>query len=70
MLSRVVILVFMAGIVYSLSSALFYLVKKPSAEKVAMALTWRITLSIALFLLLFLGFYLGWLTPHGLSGAA
>ncbi len=65
MLLKVVIVIFLLLILYSLGSALFYLVsKKNNSIRVVEALTWRIALSLTLFILLFLGYWLGWITPH------
>ena len=64
---RVIVFLFIAVILFSLGSALYYLVKdKGQSERVVRALTVRITFSIALFLLLMLGFYFGLISPQGL----
>ena len=64
---RIIVLLFIAVILFSLGSALYYLVKdKGQSERVVRALTVRITFSIALFLLLMLGFYFGLISPQGL----
>lgn len=65
MLVKVIIVIFLLLILYSLGSALYYLVsKKNDSIHVVKALTWRIILSLTLFILLFLGYWLGWITPH------
>ncbi len=65
-LSKVIILLFIASIFYALGSALYYLVSdKGDSTRIVKALTWRIGLSVVLFILLFIGFALGWITPHG-----
>ncbi|HVS27442.1 MAG TPA: twin transmembrane helix small protein [Burkholderiales bacterium] len=64
---RIIVLLFIIVILFSLGSALYYLVKdKGQSERVVRALTVRITFSIALFLLLMLGFYFGLISPQGL----
>jgi hypothetical protein len=51
-------------IVFSLASALVYLVKdKGGSSRTVKALTWRIALSLGLFLLLMLGSYTGLIAP-------
>jgi hypothetical protein len=61
-----VILIFF-GIVGSLGSALWYLMKDPHrSPRTIKALTWRIGISIALFFLLIIGYQVGVLHPHGI----
>jgi hypothetical protein len=68
MIAKLIILLFVVGILYSLGSALFYLVRgKHDSSRVVKALTWRISLSILLFILLFVAYGLGWIAPHDLS---
>lgn len=65
MLFKIVIVLFLAMIFYSLGSGLFFLVRgTEDSDRVAKALTWRIALSLVLFVLLFLAFWLGWIVPH------
>jgi len=67
MFVKIFIMFFMAVIIYSLGSGLYFLMNdKGSTDKTVKALTWRVGLSLGLFALLFLAFFLGWLTPHGL----
>lgn len=64
---KLIILLFIAGILYSLGSGLYYLVRErdeKDSTNVAKALTWRIGLSLLLFILIFIAFALGWLQPH------
>ncbi|MES2216839.1 MAG: twin transmembrane helix small protein [Pseudomonadota bacterium] len=70
MLVKAIIILFLLIILYSLGSALFYLVRDKGKDnnRVAMALTWRIGLSMLLFILLFIAFSLGWIAPHGIIG--
>jgi len=65
MLVKVIIVVFLLLILYSLGSALYYLVfEKHNSTRVVKALTWRISLSLLLFILLFVAFWFNWITPH------
>lgn len=65
MLAKVIIVLFLLIILYSLGSALFYLVKeKGNSTSVVKALTWRIGLSLLLFFLLFVAYGFGWIHPH------
>jgi hypothetical protein len=66
---RIVILLFLAFIVISLGSALYYLVKdKGQSERTVKALTVRISLSIILFVMLMASYYLGLIPQTGLRG--
>ncbi|HYF98053.1 MAG TPA: twin transmembrane helix small protein [Coxiellaceae bacterium] len=65
---KIIILIIFAIILYCLGSAAYYLVKAGSnSERLAWALTWRISLSIALFALLIFSAWMGWVHPHGIS---
>lgn len=67
MVFKVLILVFLAAILYSLGSGLYFLVKhKDKSTDVVKALTWRIGLSLLLFILLFVAYGFGWIAPHQL----
>ncbi len=67
MLAKIIVILFIFVILFCLGSGLFYLVRdKGESKRVAMALTWRIGLSITLFILLIIAFSLGWIKPHGL----
>ena len=62
-----IIIVFLF-ILYSLGSAMFYLVKgKGQSENTVRFLTVRIAISVALFLFIILAMKMGWIVPHGLS---
>jgi hypothetical protein len=66
MLSKIVIILFLIAILYSLGSGLVYLVRdKGGSDRTVKALTIRISLSVILFLFLMLGYYTGFLQPHG-----
>lgn len=61
---RIVIILFLIVILFSLGSALYYLVKDQGKDtRTVKALTWRIGLSLSLFLLIMLGYYTGLITP-------
>ncbi len=65
-LKAIIIIVFI-GIVISLASGLFFLVKdKGDSKKMVRALTFRISLSLGLFLFLIVLMLLGVIKPHGL----
>jgi putative copper export protein len=68
MLVKAIVVLFLLIILYSLGSALFYLVrdKKSDDTRVVKALTWRIGISMLLFVLLFVAFAMGWITPHSI----
>ena len=60
---KIVVILFLAFIVASLGSALYFMVKdRGSGERTVKALTVRITLSVVLFAMLMLGFYFGFIT--------
>jgi hypothetical protein len=64
---RIIVFLFIAIIIFSLGSALYYLIKdRGQSDRTVKALTVRITFSIVLFLLLMLGFYFGLISPQGL----
>ncbi len=68
MLVKIIIVLFLLIIVYSLGSALYYLTherNEEDADRVVKALTWRIGLSLLLFILLFAAYAMGWIKPHG-----
>jgi hypothetical protein len=65
MLIKGFIILVLIGIVASLGSGLFYLMRDHgSGDRTVRALTVRIGLSFALFLLLMLGYALGLISPH------
>lgn len=70
MLVKMIIILFLLVIIYSLGSALYYLTHERNdadASRVIKALTWRIGLSLLLFGLLFVAYALGWIQPHGIG---
>ncbi len=63
---KVIIVVVFVGIVISLASGLFHLVRdKGDSRRTLRALTWRIGLSIGLFAFLMILIALGVIEPHG-----
>jgi hypothetical protein len=65
MFARVLVIVLLLGIVASLGSAMFYLVRdRGSGTRTVHALTVRIALSVFLFVLLFVLYRLGLIQPH------
>lgn len=64
---KIVVLIFIALILGSLASALYYLVKdKGGSDRTVRALTYRVALSITLFVMLMLGYYFGLIPARGL----
>lgn len=59
---RYLVFLFLAAILCSLGSALFYMVRsKQTNPKVVWSLTIRVALSVTLFLMLMIGHMLGWI---------
>ena len=68
MLIKILIILVLIAILYSLFSGMFYLIKdKSQSRRTVKALTIRIVLSVALFILLMLGFATGVIQPHGIT---
>ena len=66
MLAKVVIVLFLVVILYSLGSAFVFMVKdKGEGERTLHRLMWRIGLSLFLLLLLYVMFRFGWIVPSG-----
>ena len=64
---KILVLVALAGILYSLGSSLYHLTAtRGDPQKLLRVLSWRIALSVGLFLLLFVAWYFGLIQPHGL----
>ena len=62
---RIVVILFIAVILFSLGSALYYMIRdRGSGERTAKALTVRIALSVILFLMLIIGFQSGLITTR------
>lgn len=63
-----IVIAFLAAIVFSLGSAMIYLVREPhGSKKTVRALSWRVGLSLALFVLLIIGVLTGLIQPHGIA---
>jgi len=63
---RVIVILAFIGILASLGSALFYLMRdKGTSNKTVNALTWRIGLSVTLFLFLLFAHWMGWIETTG-----
>lgn len=63
---RIVVIGFLAVIVLSLGSAMFYLIRdKGKSDRTVKALTLRVALSVTLFVLLMLGYYFGLIPKSG-----
>ena len=66
---KVIVLIVLAVIFYCLGSGLYYLVREGmGSRKLAIALTWRIVLSLCLFAFILLAYFVGWITPHSITG--
>ena len=63
---RIIVILAFIGILGSLASALFYLMRdKGGSSKTVNALTLRIGLSVALFLFLLFAHWMGWVETTG-----
>lgn len=61
---KVLTILFLLTILYSLASSLIFLVRdKGEGERTVKRLTWRIGLSIILFVFLWVAYQLGWIEP-------
>ncbi|WP_223787281.1 twin transmembrane helix small protein [Marinicella meishanensis] len=62
---KYLIIVILLFILFSLGSAMFYLVKgKGQSQNTVRFLTVRVALSVLLFLFIILAAYMGWIEPH------
>jgi hypothetical protein len=62
---KILIIIFIITILYSLGSALVFLVKDHGeGDRTVNRLTWRIGLSLVLFLFLWGAYQLGWIEPN------
>jgi hypothetical protein len=62
---KILIIIFIITILYSLGSALVFLVKDHGeGDRTVNRLTWRIGLSLVLFLFLWAAYQLGWIEPN------
>lgn len=61
---KVLTILFLLTILYSLASSLIFLVRdKGEGERTVKRLTWRIGLSIVLFVFLWVAYHFGWIEP-------
>jgi hypothetical protein len=61
---KILIVLFLLVIVYSLASSFWFLVKdKGEGDRTVKRLTWRIGLSLLLFLPLWAAYQMGWIEP-------
>jgi hypothetical protein len=64
---KLLIVACLVGIILSLGTGLFHLVKdKGESKRMVNALTVRVALSVALFILLFIAWKQGLIQPHGI----
>ena len=67
MLFKIVVIVLLLVVIFSLGQALFFLIKDESkSDRMMKSLTWRIGLSVFIFILLLIGQAMGLIQPHGL----
>ncbi len=68
MLIKLIIFSAFVGILFSLGSALYYLLHdKSRSPRTAKALTTRISMSLVLFFFLLFAASQGWIKPHGIK---
>lgn len=69
MASTILILLFLAAIIYNLGAGLYFMMTdKGGSDRMLKALTRRIALSVLLILLIILGIWAGIIKPHGMGG--
>ncbi len=68
MLGKLLIIGTFLGILYTLASSFYFLVKDDSdSDRAVRRLTWRIGLSLGLILALWAGFHFGIIEPQGVN---
>lgn len=68
-LKTLLVLAFLAVIVFNLGAGLYYLlVDRGQTKRTVRALSWRVGLSVALVALLVIGMATGVIRPHGVGG--
>ena len=68
MIFKLLIVILLFIVIFSLGQALFYLIKdEGKSDRMVKALSWRIGLSVFIFLLLLIGQAVGLIHSHGLS---
>jgi len=73
MLMKIIIILFLITILYSLASSFFFLVKdKGEGDRTVRRLSWRVGLSLVLFIFLWVAHLMGWLdtNPQGPIGVS
>jgi hypothetical protein len=64
MAMKILIVLFLLTILYSLASSFFFLIfDKGQGDRTVRRLTWRIGLSLVLFLMLWGAYQMGWIEP-------
>ena len=67
MFIKLLIIAMFLGIVYSLGSAMYYMVNDTGkSSRTVHALTWRISISVGLFIIIMLMSFFGIIKPHGI----
>lgn len=67
--STILILLFLAAIIYNLGAGLYFMMTdKGGSDRMLKALTRRIALSVLLILLIIVGIWTGIIRPHGVGG--
>ncbi len=67
-IKHIIISLFFISIVYSLGSALYYMMKdQGGSRRMVKALTMRIGVSILLFIFIIISFWMGWIKPTGVA---
>ena len=65
MAMKILIILFLITIIYSLGSALIFLVRDHGeGDRTVKRLTWRIGLSLVLFIFLWVAYQMGWVEPN------
>jgi uncharacterized BrkB/YihY/UPF0761 family membrane protein len=69
---KLIVLLALLAVLFSLFKALSHLVKggKDNSEKVLKSLIWRLVFSIAIIVLLYVASFFGLIAPHGLPKPA
>ena len=68
MLSKVLIVIFLAAIIYNLGAGLYFMMTdKGQSDRTVRALTRRIGLSVILIILVIIGIWTGIIRPHGIG---
>ena len=68
MIFKLLIVLLLFIVIFSLGQALFYLIKdEGKSDRMVKALSWRIGLSVFIFILLLIGQAVGLIQPHGLQ---